>query len=585
VLAIVAAVALWLGWRSTRPVEQPLTRLTVDLGTEAMPGTNLTTAISPDGRRLAFPARGPEGKEELATRLLDQAQVTLLPGTENGRDPFFSPDGQSIGFFAGNELNKISVQGGAPVTLCPIPLYESGASWGDDGNIVVSMGDYLPLMRVPAAGGQLQALTKLGPGEGSQRWPQVLPGGGAVLFTSVATTGQDRLSIEAITLKTGQTKILQRGGYSARYLPSGHLVYLNQGVLFGVGFDLERLEVRGTPTRLLEDVAPFTVNGGSQFDCSATGTFVYVAGKSGAQPLQVEWLDSSGKTQPLMDAPGWYGIPRLSPDGRKLAFVSDGPDVHIYDLERGTTNRLTDAGHSEIPVWAPDGKHLVFNSAGTSIYWARSDGVGEPQRLLERAGLVVAWSVSPDGRWLAYYERGPQTGFDIWMLPLDLTDPDHPKPGKPELFLRTPAQEMLPRFSPDGRWIAYRSNESGIDEIYVRPFPAGRGGQWQISRGGGIYGLWSNNGRELFYETAERRIMVMDYTVEGDSFVPGKPRVWSDKQLFYTGLSNLDLAPDGKRFAVLALAKAAEGEKDSRHVTMLLNFFDELKRRIPPGGN
>jgi hypothetical protein len=164
---------------------------------------------------------------------------------------------------------------------------------------------------------------------------------------------------------------------------------------------------------------------------------------------------------------------------------------------------------------------------------------------------------------------------------LDLTDPDRPKPGKPELFLRTRADEGLPRFSPDGRWIAYRSNELGSQQIYVRPFPAASGGKWQISAGGGLYALWSNNGHELFYETADNRIMVVDYTVNGASFVPGKPRLWSGQQLFFTGASNLDIAPDGKRFAVLALPETPAGEKVSVHVTFLLNFFDELKRRIP----
>jgi Tol biopolymer transport system component len=166
-------------------------------------------------------------------------------------------------------------------------------------------------------------------------------------------------------------------------------------------------------------------------------------------------------------------------------------------------------------------------------------------------------------------------------LPLDLTDPDHAKAGKPEVFLRTPADEMLPRFSPDGHWIAYRSNESGNFEIYVRPFPVASGGRWQISAGGGLYAFWSHNGRELFYETMDNRIMVVDYMTSGDSFVPGKRRLWSERQLFYAGSPHLDLAPDGKRFAVLTLPETAPGEKGSVHVTVLLNFFDELKRRIP----
>jgi serine/threonine-protein kinase len=193
---------------------------------------------------------------------------------------------------------------------------------------------------------------------------------------------------------------------------------------------------------------------------------------------------------------------------------------------------------------------------------------------------IIPWSFSPDGRRLACHQADPKTGLDLWTLRLDLTDPDHPKSATPELFLRTPNEETVPQFSPDGRWIAYRSNESGTSEIYVRPFPNASGGKWQISSGGGLYAFWSKNGRELLYETQDNRIMVVDYSVDDGTFVRGKPRLWSDKQLFYGGFPNVDLAPDGRRFAVLALPETPPGEKGTVHVTMLLNFFDELKRRI-----
>jgi WD40 repeat protein len=359
---------------------------------------------------------------------------------------------------------------------------------------------------------------------------------------------------------------------------------VRQGVLFGVRFDPVRLEVRGAPTPLLEDVAANRVTGGGQFDFSGTGTFVYAAGKSAAQAWQLAWLDSSGKTQPLVAAPNEYLYPRLSPDGRKLAFTGDNQDVYVHDLDRGTTTRLTFTGHANVPVWTHDGKHIVFRSLSNenSLYWMRSDGAGDPQRLLASQNYLNAGSFSPDGRRLAYMERNPETGIDLWMLPLDITDPDHPKPGKPEPFLRTSADEMVPQFSPDGRWIAYRSTESGSNEIYVRPFPAVSGGKWQISSGGGLYAFWANNGRELFYETVGNRIMVVNYSVNGASFVPGKPRLWSDKQLFYAGTSNLDLAPDSKRFVVLSLPETPAGaEKGTVHVTVLENFFDEVRRRIP----
>jgi serine/threonine-protein kinase len=592
-LALAAAVLGAGWWRTTRLVEHPLTRLSVDLGPEAMTGLNLTVAISPDGRRLVFPARAPNGKQQLATRLLDQAQTSLLPGTEDGRDAFFSPDSQWVGFFADGELQKISVQGGAPVTLCDAS-FDYGASWGEDGTIVAALNQQSGLSRAPAAGGRPQPLTRLAKGEVTHRWPQFLPGGRTVLFTaSPSVYEMANASVEAMSLQSGATKTLV-AGYFGRYLPAnrsrGFLVYIHQGVLLGLAFDPIRLELQGTPVPLLEDVTASPVQGGGQFDFSAApsghGTLVYLAGKGPAQTWPVVWLDASGKMQALVATPGSYGLPRFSPDGRRLALSmnsSNGTDIYVWDLGRETMTRLTSTGYAAVPVWAADGNHMAFQSyaSGLGIGWMRSDGSGEPQQILTAQNSIVPWSISPDGRRLAYREITSETGYDIWTVTLDTSDPDHPKPGKPVLFLRTPSDELTPMFSPDGRWIAYRSNESGTNEIYVRPFPAERGGKWQISNGGGLYVIWSNNGRELFYETTDNRIMVVDYTVNGDSFVPGKPRLWSEKRIFYAGNANLALHPDGKRFAVFPMPEAAEPERGTVHVNFLQNFFDELKRRVP----
>jgi serine/threonine-protein kinase len=581
-LTIALAFSATGWWRATRLVEHPLVRLSVDLGPNALPGFNLTVAISPDGRRIVFPVRGPNGKQQLATRLLDQPQPTLLPGTENGRDPFFSPDSQWIGFFAESQLRKISVQGGAAVVLSGgLNTFTPGASWGEDGNIVTTVGPADALQSLSSSGGRLHLLTNLGPGETSHRWPQVLPGGKAVILTaSPSSAGMQSGAVEGLSLKAGQVKILQRGGYYGRYLPSGHLVYVQQGTLFGVKFDSKRMEAQGVPVPLLEDIAANPSTGGGQFDFSNAGTFVYAAGVSAGQTWQVSWLDDSGKTQPLLSTPGMYTLPRLSPDGRKLLFIGSSGDIYIHDLERDTTRRLTYTGASNVATWTPDSMHVVFRTP-SGISWIRSDGAGDPQPLLESRNNVRAYSVSPDGRRLAYFERSAESGNDIWTLPLDVSNPDHPKPGTPEPFLRTPADEMVPQFSPDGRWIAYRSNESGISEVYIRPFPAASGGKWQISSGGGLYAFWTKDGRKLFYEGTDGRIMVLDYTVNGASFVPGKPRLWYDKPLFYVGNSNLDRTPDGKRFVVLSQPETPANEKGTVHITMLLNFFDEIKRRIP----
>jgi serine/threonine-protein kinase len=586
--AVAAALALVLAvtgagwWRATRPVDRPLTRFSVDLGPDALRGINLTAAISPDGRRLVFPGRGPDGKPLLATRLLDQALSTLLPGTENGSDPFFSPDSQSIAFFSGPILKKMSAAGSAPETLAVGHTLSPGGNWGRDGNIVVSISQLDSIFRLPSTGGVPQRITRLGEGESTHRWPQVLPGGAGVLYTASNSANQmDGAAIAVASFKSGKSKVLVRGGYYGRYLPTGHLVYIRHGVLNGVRFDPDSLEIRGAPLPLIEDVAANPVTGGGQFDFSETGTLVYAPGAGVAQAWKLDWLDSSGKSEPLISTPGPYALPRFSPDGRKVALLGKGADLYVYLIDRHALVQLTFTGGPVLsPVWAPDNQHLVYGSSA-GLTWIRSDGVGEPQTVLENHEIARPFSFSPDGRRLAYAERNMTTGLDIWTLPLDLTDPDHPKAGKPEPYLRTPAEELVPAFSPDGHWIAYRAIENGAPEIYVRPFPDAGGGKWRISTGGGLYAMWSRNGHELFYETTDNRIMVVDYTAEGASFLVLRARLWSDKQLFYTGTMNLDLAPDGKRFLVFTLPEASPGDKGSVHVTVLENFFDWLRKKLP----
>ena len=597
IIVIALGVLLWL---ATRPADRPLMRFSADLGPEAVESVNITAAISPDGARLAFMARGPEGKQQLATRLLDQAKPMLLPGTENAADPFFSPDGQWIGFFVDGKMKKISVQGGAAVMLCDAP-FGRGASWGEDGSIIVTLTNSPGggLSRVPGAGGTPQTVTKpYDGGEVVHRWPQVLPGGQAVLFTGNTVNGAyDNANIEVLSLKTGQWKAVKRGGYFGRYLATsngaGHLLYLHQGTLLAVGFDLNRLEIRGTPAPVLEDVAGNAATGGGQYDAARNGTLVYLSGKSSAANWPVVWMDSTGKTQPLLAAPGLYFTPRFSPDGKRLALAVGsfgGGDVQVYDWQRDTMTRLTFMQTNAFPVWTPDGKRIAFVShspGGDSMQWIRADGAGEAQVLLESKGERRGYSFSPDGRRFAFAQQGVDTGFDLWTLPLDLSDPEHPKPGKPELFLRTQFDEQEPVFSPDGRWIAYTSNESGGNEVYVRPFQGGKpsgSGKWQISISGGRHPIWSRDGRELFYETPDNRAMAASYTGKADSFAADKPRVWSNTQIREpAGIWNLDLAPDGKRFAVFPRPDANGERKGSVHVTVLLNFFDELRRRVPVG--
>ena len=601
-LVILAGIGGAGWWRATRPLERallPLVRLNVDLGPDAVAGPFITTAVSPDGTRLVFPTKSPDGKPMLAMRLLDETKPTVLSGTENGRDPFFSHDGKWIGFFADGHMKKISVQGGAPVALCDAPN-DRGASWGEDGSIIVALNTVGTLSRVPGEGGSPQPVTTL-EGALSHRWPQLLPGSEAVLFTlSSSIVAFEGASIVAVSLKTGEIKTLVRGGYFGRYLPTGdatgHLVYVHEGVLFGVPFDPARLELRGAGVPLLEDLAADPTSGAGEFSFSGVpsgpGTFVYRTGKVSSQNWPVWWLDSSSKTQPLIATPGLYAAPRFSPDGQRLALaqtVGGKQGIFVYDWPRETMSRLsfdTDTQQTTYPTWSqPDGKHIVFtfrSVRGYGLGWIRADGTGEIQRLLDSKNLIIPYSFFPDGR-LAYDELNPGSGLDLWTLALDVSDPDHPKPGKPEVFLRTPSNEHRPAVSPDGRWIAYQSDESGRDELYVRPFP-GPGGKSQISNTGGQLPIWSRSGPELFFQSLDNRIMVEDYTATGDSFMPkGKPRVWSDQQLLGNGPLNYDLAPDGKRFAIFPNLTPPTEERGAVHVNFLVNFFDELRRRVPLG--
>jgi serine/threonine-protein kinase len=598
-LALILVGALL--WRATRAADRPLIRLEVNLGPEAIAGQFTTAVISPDGSRLVFPIKSSNGKQMLATRLLSEAKPALLSGTDNGRDPFFSPDGKWVGFFADGKMRKISVQGGAPVVLCDA-RDARGGSWGEDGNIIAALNTVGVLSRVSAEGGMPQPATRQGP---VHRWPQVLPGNEAVLLTaSGSMVAFEDASIAAVSLKTSEVKILVRGGYFGRYLPTGiatgHLVYVHEGVLFAIPFDPARLELRGAAVPILQDLAGDPNSGAGQFGFSSapsgpadgSGTFVYRTGRVPEQSWPVSWLDSSG-IRPLIPAPGFYVQPRFSPSGQRLVLskiARTDRDLFVYDLQRDTMTRITVDAHAANPAWSPDGSHIAFSPnppASPGLAWVRGDGAGEIQRLLDTKNNVGPYSFFPDGRRLAYYGLDADARFKIWTLKLDVSDPDHPKPGNPELFLNSQANERYPAASPDGRWMAYESDESGRYEVYVRPFPipsGGSGGKWQISTGGGTLAIWSRKKRELFFQNPDHRIMVTDYELNNESFAGGKPRVWSDQQLQDVGaLQNYDLAPDGKSFAIFPEQKAPE-EKGSVHVTFLLNFFDELRRRAPVAG-
>jgi serine/threonine-protein kinase len=581
VLVIVAAVLAFGWWRSTRPVERPLVRLDVDLGPDVSLGSVAGTdeIISPDGTRIVYVSQN-----RLFTRRLDQPTGTELAGTQGAYAPFFSFDGQWVAFFTATKLQKIPLDGGSAIILCDASLGRGG-SWGEDGNIIAALQATAGLSRIPSAGGPPTPVTDLQNGELTHRWPQILPRGKAVLFTAhTATNGFDRANIEVMSLADHSRKTLVRGGTYGRYLPSGHLVYMNRGTLFAVPFDADRLEVRGTPAPVLDQIGFNAQVGSAQLDFSQTGTLIYRSGGAGGGLLTVAWLDDAGKVQPLLAKAGAYVNPSMSPDGQQLAVdvvEGSGTDVWVYDWQRDTMTRLTFTGRADGAVWSPDGRYIAFLAVGEGLSVIRSDGSGKPQLLTQSKQRQGPWSFTPDGKRLAFNEASSGSGFDLWTLPLE-SDNAGIRAGKPEVFLQTPANEQNPSFSPDGRWMVYYSDESGTAQVYVRAFPD-KGGKWQISNSGGAWPMWSRNGRELFFETLDNHIMVAPYAVKGDSFVADKPRMWSGKQLGTAGgRKNVDLAPDGKRIVALMPANEDKSSQEAKnHVTFLMNFFDELRRRVP----
>jgi serine/threonine-protein kinase len=594
-IALIAALATWMVLRPAPAAPQPRVHLSVELGadiTVAPLGANIQ--ISPDGRTLAFVGQKTAGASQLYVRRLDQLQATALPGTEDANNPFFSPDGQSIAFFASRKLKKIASAGGTPVTLCDAPAGRGGA-WADDGTIVFlpSNGPGVSLVRVSAAGGKPEPLLSLAEGEVTQRWPQMLPAGKGVLYTaSNVASGFTDANIVVQPLPTGTRKIVVRRGSYGRYLASGHLVYIQDGVLFAAPFNLDRLEVSGPAVPALDGVAELASNasggsaGAAQMAVSQNGTLAYLAGASITSGFPVSWLDREGHVSTLRAAPSVWTNPEFSPDGGRLALeIMDATsNLWVYEWARDTLERVTfDASDSARPVWTPDGRRLVFaatraDSPAFNLFWVRTDGTGEAQRLTESKNLQFPVSWHPSGRFLAFMETRPGTSEDLMILPMEGDETSGWKPGKPTVFLGTGAAELEPTFSPDGRWIAYASTEAGRLDVYVRPFP-GPGGKWLISTEGGMHPMWSRTRHELLY-TLDQRIMVVPYAVDGDSFRPDKPREWSNIRFVQRQRQrSIALHPDGDRLALATTSQTQSTKQDK--VVLIFNFFDELKRIAP----
>ncbi len=569
-------------WSSSSPTSPSLRKLVITPSPTAPLGNRrfADLAISPDGRHVVYSA-DVGTRSQLYVRAMDGLTAAPLPGTEGvDRDFFFSHDSEWVAFVVGSNLKKVSLVGGAPITLCDVEVFEGGY-WGSENTIVFTAG--LPnagLYRVSANGGQPESLAMpdLERGEDEYQQPEILPGGRAVLFAVMQAGFTYQIAV--LSLETGEQKTLIENGRQPHYLPTGHLVYelTATGTLMAVPFDVERLELSGNPVPVFEGVRSGFGEGTADYSISDDGTLIYASGGvTGGQENVLVWVDRKGAAQLVTEMQRDYWGPQVSPDGRRLALTIDqigNSDVWIYDINSGILTPFTFAeGASARASWSPDGKRLAFTSNREGvydIYWKPSDGSGEVEKLIasEYGTLLSSWS--PQGV-LAYSENVGGSNFrDIWVLALE-------GERKPEEFLATRFNERNPVFSPDGRWIALTSNQSGQDEIYVKSY-ADQGGTIQISIDGGQEPLWAPDGKELFYRNGDQMMVVS--VVAAPTFQAQTPRLLFEGSYRYdpgSRFSNYDISPDGQRFVMV---KETEDQETSQ-INVVLNWFEELKRLVP----
>ena len=574
--ATLAALAAWATPRamSTPPAGGRTARLAVVLqaGDQLAGLAGPAVALSPDGTQIAYVAAS-GGRQQLHLRAIDRSDATILPGTEQAFAPFFSPDGQWIGFFAQGKLKKVSVASGTTQVVADAPN-GVGGTWHADGTIYFAAINNAGLSKVPAAGGAAVAVTTLdaASGEVSHRWPQLLPGGTALMFNAWRGPGQDEKSVDIVELATGRRIVVAQGGETPQYSPSGHIVYARNDDLFAIRFDLQGLRAIGEPVRLEESVS--TGGEGTNFSVSANGDLAYVSGSPLRYERQLSWVARDGRVEPLPAPPRAYSNAVLSPDGRRAAVNVEAGTLEIatYDFARGALTTVATPGSSQAPRWTADGARITYRGtrAGSRTLWWKTIDTGAPEeQLLTGPHLQTPGMWSADGQWLVYTESHPATASDLWTLPRGAN-------ATPRVLVNTPFFESHPRLSPDGRWLAYVSDEPGRIEVFVQPFPEA-GPRVQISSDGGIEPVWSRDGRELFYLSGSRMMAV---AVEaGSAFKAGTPRALFDGRFTVSpnGVAGYDVAADGRFLMVQPL----HADPPTNQIQVVLNWSEALRRIAP----
>ena len=577
---VVAAVAVW----NLRPssVSLPLTHLLFTLPSGQTLGRTLgheVLALSPDGKHLVYIA-----DNQLYLREMDQLESRPITGTEFGDGPFFSPDGQWVGFFANDGLKKVAITGGAPVKLSDERNIH-GASWGDDDNIIFAPDSGTRgLFRISAAGGEAVALTTPDPNRGEVRhsWPQLLPGGEAVLFTVWSGGDWDEAQIVVEQIQERERRVLIEGGTDGSYVPTGHLLYTRTSTLMAVPFDLARLEVAGSPVPVLENVRQAGNSGVAQFALSDLGSLIYVQSLSMPGSVLDEhslvWVDREGRETLVTQEKRSYSSPDISPDGKKAALQiieeSGNLNLWIYDFDGDSFSRLTFEGtRNGSPTWSPDGEWIMFQGGdrgARGLARQRADRSGSVERLTTTPTAHFPGSWSPDGRILAL-TRQPPGDTDIFLFSLE-------GDSEPRPFIQSPDWECCPMFSPDGQWLAYVSEETGQMHVYVRPYPE-PDVKWLVSgEEGGGEPVWSPDGSELFYRSGNRMMVVSIGTKP--TFNASRPQVLFEGSYRVSTLSRgnqyYDISPDGQRFLMIE-----DVEGSTAQINVVLNWFEELKRLVP----
>jgi serine/threonine-protein kinase len=596
----VVALAAWAWVRPTVQNPRPPSRFAITPPPERPPWTgpfDRSIVVSPDGRHVVYTtALAAATGGMLMMRSIDRLEITPLAGIDAARAPFFSADSRWVGFFRNTDLMKAPVDGGPALSICRFQGAPRGASWGDDGAVVFATSDPTTgLWRVPSGGGEPTVLTTPAEGEGDHLFPTVLPAGRGVLFT-IAAQDQSDASIAILDAATNERRILVRGGSQAEYVESGHLVYAAAGTLRAVRFDLGTLRVISDPIPVLDHVR-MASTGAANYGVSRSGTLAYIPGGPGLEPRRsLMWVDRAGREEPV-DAPlRAYTIPRLSPDGTRAALDirDEESDIWILDLARQSgLRKLTSGASSDTnPVWSVDGTQIVFTSSRSGpprLYRQPADGSGAAELLSwegEEAqrrrivGSVYATSMTPDGKAIVGHGDGPMS-FDVLLFPFqnpELLTAVTAATGRVRPLVRTNAIEHNAELSPDGRYLAYQTNESGRFEIAVRPFPDVDRAMWTISSDGGTRPLWARNGKELFYRDESAALVAVPVGTAGRTLDWGAPvRLFDSKDASSQPDRNYDVTPDGRRF--LMIKEDASRQPDP--IVVVLDWSEELKRLVP----